>query len=73
MEDSESLLEEFTVDLLVFLATITNIVVICCIVFRQTKLNSGYLLLLHLAGKTISGGKYLNQGGKGWTTKPWTL
>ena len=49
-ETFENLVMDFSVDLLVFLATLTNIGVICCITFRVTKFDSGFLLLLQLAG-----------------------
>ena len=49
-ETFENLVMEFSVDLLVFLATLTNIGVICCVIFRVTKFDSGFLLLLQLAG-----------------------
>ena len=49
----EGLIMDFSVDLLVFLATLTNIGVISCVIFRVTKFDSGVLLLLQLAGNYI--------------------
>ena len=49
-ETFENLVMDFSVDLLVFLATLTNIGVISCVIFRVTKFDSGFLLLLQLAG-----------------------
>ena len=53
LEDfDEILLTDYFIDLLVFLANLTNIAVICSILGQQSKvLNSGYLLLLQLTGK----------------------
>jgi len=49
----EDLIMDFSVDLLVFLATLTNIGVISCVIFKVTKFDSGVLLLLQLAGNYI--------------------
>ena len=47
----ENLVMDFSVDLLVFLATLTNIGVISCVIFRVKNFDSGFILLLQLAGK----------------------
>ena len=52
IENSETLLKDYILDLLVFFATVTNVGIICFIILKKsTKLDSGYLLVLHLAGK----------------------
>ena len=53
LEDfDEILLTDYFIDLLVFMASLTNIAVICSILGNHSKvLNSGYLLLLQLTGK----------------------
>ena len=38
------------VDLLIFLSTISNVWLICVIFYKKLHWQSGYLLLLHLAG-----------------------
>ena len=45
------------VDLLIFLSTISNVWLICVIFYKKLHWQSGYLLLLHLAGNKITGFK----------------
>ena len=56
MPTNNETVEAPLVDLLIFLSTISNVWLICVIFYKKLHWQSGYILLLHLAGNNDSTG-----------------